>query len=172
MGAIENKHIFAAYANLAIDGLIKTLNFIAKKLDTQKQLSSWDIKHVITLIDSIFDQNPQNNLEQIVEGYLPWIKPIIEMKTPKKGERQSDKLCIEYKTIITAFASLLNDVRNYYTHYYHDPICIYPRGYDIPSSLNCIYDSAINIIKERFQAEEKEMEHLRRYTRKKKGGLF
>lgn len=81
MGAIENKHIFAAYANLAIDGLIKTLNFIAKKLDTQKQLSSWDIKHVITLIDSIFDQNPQNNLEQIVEGYLPWIKPIIEMKT-------------------------------------------------------------------------------------------
>lgn len=167
MGAIENKHIFAAYANLAIDGLIKTLNFIAKKLDTQKQLSSWDIKHVITLIDSIFDQNPQNNLEQVVEGYLPWIKPIIEMKTPKKGERQSDKLCIEYKTIITAFASLLNDVRNYYTHYYHDPICIYPGGYDIPSSLNCIYDSAINIIKERFQAEEKEIEHLRRYTRKK-----
>lgn len=51
MGAIENKHIFAAYANLAIDGLIKTLNFIAKKLDTQKQLSSWDIKHVITLIE-------------------------------------------------------------------------------------------------------------------------
>ena len=47
------------------------------------------------------------------------------------------------------------------------PSVFIPGGYDIPSSLNCIYDSAINIIKERFQAEEKEMEHLRRYTRKK-----
>lgn len=167
MDAIENKHIFAAYANLAINGLTKTLSFVAEKLGSEKQLDTWGINIVKILIDSIFNENHQNNLEQIVEGYLPWIKPIIEMRISRGGERQSDKLCVEYKNIIIAFASLLNDIRNYYTHYYHDPICVYPDGYDIPSSLNCIYDSAINIIKERFQAEEKEIEHLRRYTRKK-----
>lgn len=170
---MENKHVFAAYANLAVGYLLNSLNGIAAKLNTGLREEEWRPEKIPAFIDSIFDNSkPVNDLEKIVEGNLPWIKPILEKVGISNSSRQADELNDAYKAILLAFCLQLDEVRNFYTHYIHEPIKYYQielsdgNKNSIPWCITQIYDGALNLIKERFQAEENEIEHLRRYKRK------
>lgn len=51
---MENKHVFAAYANLAVGYLLNSLNGIAAKLNTGLREEEWRPEKIPAFIDSIF----------------------------------------------------------------------------------------------------------------------
>lgn len=164
----KNKYVFA---NLATGYLLNSLNGMAEKLRRDSKLDSWYFKRIESFLLEVFDKTkPANDLEQTVEHFFPWIKPIIE----KVGiERENDRLTDAYRVILMAFCEQLDKVRNFYTHVNHPPIQTIEiklpledgKNKTVPFSLNWIYDGAVNMIKERFKAEENEVAHLRRKNR-------
>jgi hypothetical protein len=174
----ENKYVFAVYANLATGYFLNCLNVIAKRAEATS-LERWKKPDIKCHLCNIFDKSkPINDLEKIVEGFFPWITPLLEKVGFDKDNRQADELNDAYRAILTAFSEQLDDIRNHYTHYHNRPIeqtsfsVKENKNYPISYCVNDIYDGAVNLVKKRFEADEREVEHLRRYKSVAKKGIL
>ena len=188
----DNKYIFGAYVNMARQNFVHTLSIILKKC----KIPITDENNITLLEDALrklFDPNhPINNLQKIIDRFLPWINPValglaVVKKTRGDGRNTNIAHTVNndeiynwldvYREIIIKTHVNLDKLRNQYSHYDSEfgafesinisinasPYGPHEKQIEIIEFLNTIYDSSINIIKERFKADEHAIKHLRRY---------
>lgn len=168
-----NKYVFGAYLNMALDNFLNTVKLLAAKMKVDYEEGS-----PASIIKKIFDnENMSPNVENIVEFYFPWMKALMSGLGYDKGYRDLENIKDFYAKVLRAFAYCMNDFRNFYTHTIHVSQKIEPIQYTIngqkktcriADALDMIYDSAVNLVKERFVADEADLTHLRRFNSKGK----
>ena len=120
---MENKYVFGAYANLAVLNLVNSLNGIAKK-QSRKLSECNDSSKVPQLLNELFDPSyPLHHIEKLVEDRFPWIKPILNEVGINDEGREASMLSKAYLSILTAYFDQLDEIRNFFTHDTHNPIC-------------------------------------------------
>lgn len=168
-----NKYVFGAYLNMALDNFLNTVKLLAAKMKVDYEEGS-----PASIIKKIFDnENMSPNVENIVEFYFPWMKALMSGLGYDKGYRDLKTIKYFYAKVLRTFAYCMNYFRNFYTHANHVSKKIGPIRYKIngqkktcriADALDMIYDSAVNLVKERFVADEADLTHLRRFNSKGK----
>lgn len=170
---MENKYVFGAYANLAVLNLVNSLNGIAKK-QSRKLSECNDSSKVPQLLNELFDPSyPLHHIEKLVEDRFPWIKPILNEVGINDEGREASMLSKAYLSILTAYFDQLDEIRNFFTHDTHNPICykcffIGEKKHFVLKTTDSIYDGALNKTKTNFGVDEGDILHLRRYKTKGK----
>ena len=187
---IDNvENIFGAYLNMSYDNVFNTIRLMAGKMKVESKECSGEDKggkksesksnDVGRAVDVLFGKCKSSpNIENIVEFYFPWIKALTGLFGFDKGGISLNDKVDFYKAVIKAFAVYVEHLRNRYTHKYHSPlkydeeIDFLPKGRRekcrMLSAIDHIYSSAVNLAKQRFGADERDVEHLRMYKMEKK----
>lgn len=169
-----NRYIYGAYFNMARDNFLNTIKLLADKMKLGATSGFGKDGNEVNDINELFgDKNTYANIENVVEFYFPWIKALEGRFSLDKGDRSLNDMKMFYKSVLTAFFTAVDSLRNKYTHYSHKDLNIREikiectlggKDYCIGllNALDCIYDSAVNLLKLRFMAGEDEVAHLRR----------
>ena len=187
---IDNvENIFGAYLNMSCDNVFNTIRLMAGKMKVELKECSGEDKggkkseskqeNVGQAVDVLFGKCESSpNIENMVEFYFPWIKALTGLFGFDKGGISLNDKVDFYKAVIKAFAVYVEHLRNRYTHKYHsllkydEEIDFLPKGrrekYRMLSAIDHIYSSAVNLAKQRFGADERDVEHLRMYKMEKK----
>lgn len=161
----SDKALFASYLNMCTCNVDTVFYHIEKKFHPAKNLSFFDGSEKFKQLEIVkeFETGNAVKQEQILKQiviYIPFFKVLFETKKPKSA---TEKLAL-----VTSYINLLFDMRNYYSHTIHDTIGI--TGKTIHPAK--IFEANIRIIKERFSANEIELNHLRKKIGKKENKNF
>ncbi|GEM_PF-386653 len=174
IGSKDQKYIFGAYLNMARDNFSNTIELMAGKIYHHMD-SRIEDKNEMEILDDVFGNVSYANLENVVEFYFPWIKALRSPAGLDNGDADLNVMKAFYKSVLRSFFCLVDSLRNEYTHYDHEQVnfgnikieSVSSAGHryvcGILNALDKIYDSAVNLAKQRFMADESEVAHLRRY---------
>lgn len=168
----EDKHYFGGFFNLADNNVKEALKEVGQRLNTtlksQKLIDKYT-HETISLVD-------YEKFVHLLSDYFPIVKEIDQInKVEKDGKTipKTKKERLEYFN--ETFSLLLNSIdtlRNYYTHYHHDPIHLDPKLFTFLDHvlLKTVLDTKKNylktdktkeILKDTLKAELDKLFHLK-----------
>lgn len=122
---IEHKHFFGAYLNLAKDNLDQVVEEFRARLHLKEATTSSEV--INNYFQDNISQTDWDNGIEILKEYLPVVrfldlsvrhdkfKDLIEIDKEKHRRKY-------FKDHFNLLSKTLNDLRNYYTHFYHEKI--------------------------------------------------
>jgi hypothetical protein len=166
MAIDTDKYFFASYLNLARHNLFITINDYRKKVG-KKEIKNDD--EIITALDVLnSNAKPEQALKFIthLEKRLPFALPMMEsfMSQKYKNDKalsQEKALPLDYHEFFCLVFKTLNQLRNEFTHPFHDQTIISPT---LEWAMDNTLDAAVRRIKQRFGWEQPIVEHLCRLT--------
>jgi hypothetical protein len=175
----ENKYLFGAYFNTALDNFDDVLKHIFLVInliegghntsnnqkisrDTQKDIETKPEDIQKYLYDQLRGKGiSAHKIEDMLNQAFPFWENLVSIFSIKKNtENNLSDISETYIECIDVCSKALNDWRNYTTHYYHDEVDVSEK---INKLLYDIFDHAIRIVRERFFPKEEEISHLRIY---------
>ncbi|QQV03602.1 MULTISPECIES: type VI-B CRISPR-associated RNA-guided ribonuclease Cas13b [Chryseobacterium] len=123
----EDKHYFGGFFNLADNNIEEALKEVGQRLNTtldSKKLIDKYTKETISLVD-------YERFIHLLTDYFPIVNEIDQInKKDDKGNIISNTKIERLENFKETFLLLINSIdelRNYYTHYHHDPIQLEPK---------------------------------------------
>lgn len=119
----DDKHIFAAYANMAQHNLFTTINHIAKSLgysynpNSKEDIDKWGwspIRDILT--GKTKDAIKKGKLFELLSKHFPFIVPMAEGLRGRRKENSTDKTG-DMRLAFETAKEILDFYRNYSTHY-------------------------------------------------------
>jgi len=182
---INDKDYFSAYLNMARHNAYITVAHIShllggKPSGDDAKIMEMKAMQVLQGTDNIEKQKCIRQLNKHFK-FLPAVVYYEKLWEKKKAENRFDILDSEldteesfdlqdskqqlsegniYYSVLSKLFEPLNDLRNFYTHYYH-PVVVVPNY--VFGFMNKIFDASVRICKQRFGYNEKDIKHLRRY---------
>lgn len=172
----HDKDYFSAYLNMARHNAFIVLSHITEilggKPSGEDSLSEMfairvltDAKNVELALKSI----------KLLDKHFPFLRAmfyddmVANDKNKAKDIDAENDIGKKYNTTLVLILKHLNTFRNFYTHPVHEPIT---SDRKLLFYLNTTFDAAVREVKERFQLEEPQVQHLRRYIGKKENLKF
>lgn len=158
-------YYFGVYANIARHNVFNVLNHIAEKTGLGKhggEDKMWEAM-VIKVLNPDFKAGKKSNfsvpdIQRRVIEYLHLYFPFLKALNLKLDAANQDPT--RYYELLKLFLTLLEQTRNQYNHAIAEPAVFTERLIEL---LNIIFDDGLLVIKERFQLQEVQIKHLRRY---------
>jgi len=167
----QSKYLFAAYLNMARHNAFITLSYISTSIGgtegSEDNLS--DMLPVRVLTDRKAEPEKIKRTMELLDKHFPFLKPMLnkELRPDEKSDKKEVGTMASpenYQTVLKTAFKELNSQRNQYTHFKHER-----KDFDrnlIEYMKNC-FDGAKRVAKERFKLEDRDIEHLNRFRKKK-----
>lgn len=174
----NNKYLFGAYFNTAFDNFNDVLKHIFLVINLMERGNTASHNQEISRnIQKDIERKPEDirkylsdqlkkksisahKIEDMLKQAFPFWDNLVSIFIKENTENKSSDISEIYIECIEVLSTVLNDWRNYTTHYYHD------EG-EVPEEINKLlydtFDDAIRIVRERFFPTEEEISHLRIY---------
>lgn len=170
----SDKDYFSAYLNMARHNAWLILARFSEKLG--KNAPSEDgltEAYAITVLNDIKNADVSLKSIEYLNQHFPFLKIMFDKdikrdlnkeKEDANYKKTNENIPEQYYNAIRLILKELSVYRNYYTHTIHEPIIINHRFINY---LISIFDASVRKVKENFKMDDKDLEHLRRYSNRK-----
>ncbi len=181
---LESKEFFSAFLNLARHNAYLTLSYISQIILNEKIKENDEVYLANAKIICALKDGNEIIKQKIVKQISKYFKflPAAVYYEKLKSKRQDENNNIDkkegldyqdkkkqlsepsrYHEVLVNFLELLDKYRNFYSHLGHPKINAYENHRDLIKYLDAIFDSSVRICIQRFDYQEKDIKHLRRY---------
>ena len=125
---IEDKHYFGGFFNLAKNNITQIIREFCLRLSL-----NFDDKHLLKIIDNYFSpERSYSDWERAIEVLKEYL-PVIEYLDLPVTDKQFDSVPLNekekekrkyFRNNFKSLIKTIEDLRNFYTHYYHAPVSI------------------------------------------------
>lgn len=129
----DDKHFFGGFLNLALNNIEDLIKVFSEKFNKQKEIPHPKTFVASCLGDTLADKDFQNRVA-FLEKHLPVVKYL----KPEANERSI------FRNKLSLLLDGVYSLRNFYTHYYHDPLNISP---DLLTLLNTVFTEVAKDVK-------------------------
>lgn len=163
----NNKYVFGAYLNTAFDNFNDTIKHILHKVKPNI-VSGKNNQNIDELCKTLKESNISSfkAIEKIDKAF-PFFRLIIKEKENTITKDNQIEVGSIYAQYIESLFVILNNWRNYTTHYYHKEINSTSIGEndqqvyaDLIKAMPAIYEKALQIVARRFAATPQQLSHL------------
>ena len=154
----KNKHIYAAYCNMAQHNFFMTLAYVCKCLGVN------DHNAVGTIIDNLRTRKIDIKLKnyELLRKHLPFLVPMSEnVISSNKAQNEIDAFCF----LLPKISKVLNFYRNYTTHFDPDEDGeirnLNSNESDLVPCLKDLFKASIRMVQQRFGYEEREVSFIK-----------
>lgn len=163
----NNKYVFGAYLNTAFDNFNDTIKHILHKVKPNI-VSDSETKDIDKLCKVLEERNVSSfkAIEKIDKAF-PFFRLIIKEKESTLTKDNQIEVGLIYAQYIKSLHFILENWRNYTTHYYHKEINSTSIGEDhqqvythLIKAMPAIYEKALQIVTKRFAATPQQLSHL------------
>ncbi|MBP5561398.1 MAG: type VI-B CRISPR-associated RNA-guided ribonuclease Cas13b [Muribaculaceae bacterium] len=160
----QNKHVYAAYCNMAQHNFFMTFEYICKCLGMGKD--SNDFNPFNTILDNLKSKKTHTDKKDkictLLRRHFPFLAPMTDtVISTGKATNEVDALCF----ILPKVNEVLNFYRNYTTHYDSDEENeFFNLNLNERSLVSCIKDlhkAALRTVQQRFNYSEHEMSFIK-----------
>lgn len=160
----RDKFYFCSFLNMARHNAYITLAHISGILGNDNvNEGNLSQSYAVTVLKRTNRADQGLKSAKLLEKHFPFIRFMYDRFQRNAGKAvKSDEQpdLVVYHKIFTRLFKALNNQRNYYTHILHSLPPVEP---ELADDLIEVFDAAVRRVKERFELDEAQVKHLRRY---------